>query len=203
MLAVLPATTPATSSSAVDRRSMSRPADQHTEPGDDQRGDEADDQGERPTRGDHLPTATFRSARAECRMRTPESLMRAIPASSSVCRAPPRRPRRRPPPARRSGGRAARSRSRSRRDRITTIPSTNPMVQPVTPISSYLTPRAPPRSHGAKSARSVSTPATCRWDSADLRWSETGAQRLRPPPRRLREGLGGGLAGQRGFRPAR
>src|SRR5207248_10691741 len=33
----------------------------------------------------HLPTATFRSARAECRIRTPESLMRAIPPSASVC----------------------------------------------------------------------------------------------------------------------
>ena len=33
----------------------------------------------------HLPTATLRSARAECRIRTPESLIRPIPASPSVC----------------------------------------------------------------------------------------------------------------------
>ena len=33
----------------------------------------------------HLPTATFRSARAECRIRTPESLICAMPPSSAVC----------------------------------------------------------------------------------------------------------------------
>ena len=33
----------------------------------------------------HLPTATFRSARAACRIRTPESLIRPMPASSAVC----------------------------------------------------------------------------------------------------------------------
>src|SRR5262249_38564700 len=32
----------------------------------------------------HFPTATFRNARAECRIRTPESLIRAIPSSSVV-----------------------------------------------------------------------------------------------------------------------
>src|SRR6185436_12193069 len=76
-----------------------RPVDAHDgadeedeEDGDDQRGDEADDQRDRPQvvvrdgEGDaHLPTATFRSARAACRIRTPESLIRSIPSSATVC----------------------------------------------------------------------------------------------------------------------
>ena len=40
----------------------------------------------------HLPTATFRSARAECRIRTPESLIRAMPRELvGLLRARPRR----------------------------------------------------------------------------------------------------------------
>src|SRR5436190_476635 len=59
------------------------------EGGDDQRRGQADAQRDAPERvcrrsESHLPTATFRSARAEWRMRTPESLMREMPASASV-----------------------------------------------------------------------------------------------------------------------
>src|SRR5262249_56524614 len=56
------------------------------EAGDDQRGDKADDEADDP-RGvrAHLPTATFLRARAECRMRTPESLIREMLLSSVVC----------------------------------------------------------------------------------------------------------------------
>ena len=48
------------------------------------------DEGDRPVAvardgGDRSPTATFRSARAACRIRTPESLICAMPPSSAVC----------------------------------------------------------------------------------------------------------------------
>src|SRR4029079_8162293 len=101
MCAVLPATLPATSSRLVADRSMlttgrrggvrstaEAGADEEDEEhGDDQRGDEADDQRDRPQvvvrdgeRDAHLPTATFRSARAACRAVTPEALVGPLPS---------------------------------------------------------------------------------------------------------------------------
>ena len=82
MFAVLAATLPATSSRPVTERLMSPTAWTRMEQQarDDQRGDQADHERQGPDSvRAHLPTATFRRARAECRIRTPESLMRAIP----------------------------------------------------------------------------------------------------------------------------
>ena len=91
MYAVLPATAVATTSRPSTDFSMLVTVRTSTirRERDHQGCDQADPQGDRPVgaAGDeqrHLPTATFRSARAECRMRTPESLIRAIPGSSAV-----------------------------------------------------------------------------------------------------------------------
>src|SRR5205085_7678578 len=66
--------------------------DKHDEQrGDRERRDEPDHERDAPQGVDggcerHFPTATFRSARAACRIRTPESLILAMPPSSAVCR---------------------------------------------------------------------------------------------------------------------
>src|SRR6185312_265617 len=66
-------------------------ADEHRQQGcDGERGDQRDDERDTPgpvvgERVDgHLPTATLRSARAECRIRTPESLIWPMPLRASV-----------------------------------------------------------------------------------------------------------------------
>ena len=94
MFAVFAATLPATSSRpSTDRSMLAHGAhEQRAADRDDQRRDEADDERDRPVavpgdarRAVTCPTATFRSARAACRIRTPESLIRAMPPSSAVC----------------------------------------------------------------------------------------------------------------------
>ena len=66
-----------------------RPHQHGQERRDDQRRGEADHEGDLPValgrhEKRHFPTATFRSARAACRILTPESLIRATPLSSAV-----------------------------------------------------------------------------------------------------------------------
>ena len=88
MFAVFAATFPAISSRPSTDCSMLRDGDdEHGEQDRDDRGrDEADARGDHPVavwtckRERHFPTATFRRERAACRIRTPESLICAMPA---------------------------------------------------------------------------------------------------------------------------
>ena len=79
MFWVLPATLPATTSSAPTEFYVSHgPDEDQQQARDRERHDKADHERDRPHvmvgecgEGDHLPTATLRSARAECRILTP------------------------------------------------------------------------------------------------------------------------------------
>src|SRR5581483_11893497 len=140
-------------------------ADQHEQqPGDGQGRDQSDDQRDRPRAmvgesggRDHFPTATLRSARAEWRILTPESLIRGIPPSSVVCARTFSTP-----------STAARACMAIRlasitivitiaaATSVTTTPSTSPMTQPVEApikIKSHLlccfSPRLPWRTSGS------------------------------------------------------